>query len=100
MERDTSTSTDKGAEIDGQGQKDIQKEHENLDEYADGSSTVEDLLTTLMRQLKGSKWLKEAADAASSSSSSVDQEGVLNEIKDAIAKQVEVEVEEKEKEKK
>jgi hypothetical protein len=30
----------------------------------------------------------------------VDQEGVLNEIKDAIAKQVEVEVEEKEKEKK
>ncbi len=50
------------------------------------SDSVEDLLTTLMKQLKGSEWLKEATKAAVSQSTSISDnsnDGLI-EIKEAV----------------
>ena len=49
------------------------------------SDSVEDLLTTLMKQLKGSEWLKEATKAAASiSTTTSDSNDGLIVIKEAV----------------
>ena len=75
-----------------------EKEEEVLE--VDGS--VEDLLSTLMKQLKGSDWLKEAAQAANDASSAAlldsnDGRGDGDDIQDVILKKVEEELKKEEK---
>ena len=77
-----------------------EKEEEVLE--VDGSLSVEDLLSTLMKQLKGSDWLKEAAQAANDASSAAlldsnDGRGDGDDIQDVILKKVEEELKKEEK---
>jgi hypothetical protein len=78
-----------------------EKEEEEVLEV-DGSLSVEDLLSTLMKQLKGSDWLKEAAQAANDASSAAlldsnDGRGDGDDIQDVILKKVEEELKKEEK---
>lgn len=64
----------------------------------DGSLSVEDLLSTLMKQLKGSDWLKEAAEAANAALlNRNDGRGDGDDVQDVILKKVEEELKKEEK---
>jgi len=80
----------------------IRKEEEEEVLEVEGSPSVEDLLSTLIKQLKGSDWLKEAAEAANAASSAAlldtnDGRGGGDDIQDVIVKKVEEELKKEDK---